>query len=173
MLVNVLHINQDFPYQTAHRGIVSALSATKSWDQTVYVPDRARDDAARFDVADEPFDVIVSQDFRQSDRVRQRYKSKKIAAAIDGQLDVGSFDLIHAHTLVAAGDVASVLSHRHDVPFVSSVRNTDLNTFLKHPILFGRLTAEIARQTAAIISINPSYDTKLDQILRPYLPSGT
>ena len=163
--MHILHINQAFPYQTAHPGLVRAISHETGWEQTVYAPIRSTSARVRFDVTDEPYEVLLSLDYNNVDRLMQGHKHKKIAASMNRQLDASRFDLVHAHTLVAMGLVASRWARTHGTPFVVSVRNTDLTTFLSRPKLYGKMAARVAEEAKALICINPSFADQLQETM--------
>ena len=44
-----------------------------------------------------------------------------------------NFDILHSHTLLNGGWVAREIYKEYGVPYVVSVRNTDMNSYLKIP----------------------------------------
>ena len=67
-----------------------------------------------------------------------------------------SFDMIHAHMVFHDGFIAYYLSRRYDIPYVLSVRNTDVQLFIKRAFL-RPVMRKILNHSAKIIFINPSY----------------
>ena len=59
------------------------------------------------------------------------YKQRKICKAIEANLDVPKYDLIHAYTLFTDGNCARTISKKNGIPYVVAVRNTDVNDFFR------------------------------------------
>jgi glycosyltransferase involved in cell wall biosynthesis len=64
--------------------------------------------------------------------------------------------MIHAHMVFHDGFIAYYLSKRYDIPYVLSVRNTDVQLFIKRAFL-RPVMRKILNHSAKIIFINPSY----------------
>ena len=70
-------------------------------------------------------------------------------------------DKVHAHFLFTDGAVALFLHWKKQIPFIVSVRNTDINTYFRfafHLKWFARL---ILSSAESVVIISPSYRSKL------------
>ena len=77
--------------------------------------------------------VIHKECFRKFDRFLFFNKQKKIRRAIEDSIKIRDFDLIHSHTLFNGGWASYKLREKYGIPYIVSVRNTDLNFFLRIP----------------------------------------
>ena len=78
-----------------------------------------------------------------------------------------SGSIIHAHTLFSDGALAYQINRKYGIPYVVTVRNTDLNVFWKyfpHLHYYGR---RIARNASAITFLGPIYRDRMVKYLFP------
>ncbi|HTO38183.1 MAG TPA: glycosyltransferase family 4 protein [Brumimicrobium sp.] len=76
--------------------------------------------------------------------------------------------MIHAHTWYSDGGVAYLLSKKYNIPYIVTIRNSDLNVFQKyliHERLFGRKILENAKN---VILIAASYKKRVIELLSLY-----
>jgi len=83
---------------------------------------------------------------------------KKRAITID-------FDLIHAHTVYSNGSLAYYIHNRISIPYVVSIRNTDINSVLKYYVYQKEFVKKIITGSSKIFSPAPSYSSKLNMKL--------
>src|SRR5690554_2574967 len=84
-------------------------------------------------------------------------KSKKQG----NNIDFSEIKMIHAHTWYSDGGVAYLLSKKYNIPYIVTIRNSDLNVFQKyliHERLFGRKILENAKN---VILIAASYKQRV------------
>jgi len=95
------------------------------------------------------------------DRVLYPLKIFKILRDIQSKIDLKQVKCIHAHTWYSDGGVAYFLSKKYDIPFIVTIRSTDLNIFqekLAYLRPFGRKILTGAKQ---IILISASSERKV------------
>lgn len=112
--------------------------------------------------------VIVSECFKKWDRLFFSYKQRKIIKAIEGSVDVGKQDCIHAYTLFTDGNVAYRLSSKYNKPYVVAVRNTDVNVFFKHMVHLRWLGIQIIKNASAVFFLSPVYQKR---VIEKYVPT--
>ena len=100
--------------------------------------------------------VIHKACFRQRDRYLFFRKQQKIEATLTEAYKVAEYDGIHAHTLFNGGWAARQIKKKTGVPYVVSVRNTDLNVFLAIP-LFRKIAIKIVNDAAAVQFLSAAY----------------
>lgn len=103
--------------------------------------------------------VIHKECFNKWDRFIYHLKQKKIYKALISSCEVEKYDLIHSHTLFNGGYVAYHIKKRFGVPYVVSVRNTDINTFLRIPS-FVNIANKIIRDAAGVQFLSMPYKEK-------------
>ena len=100
--------------------------------------------------------VIHCECYRKNDRYFYHVKQDKIYRKLLEMTDVSSFDLIHSHTLFNGGWVARRIYHRFGVPYIVTVRNTDLNANLKYPF-FIPIARMIVKDSQKVLFLSESY----------------
>ncbi len=100
--------------------------------------------------------VVHSECFRPLDRYFFFRKQHKIMQSLEKNITVTDFDLIHSHTLLNGGWSAYRLHRKYGIPFVVSVRNTDMNVFLKIPF-FKMLDSRIIRAASGVLFFSEAY----------------
>lgn len=160
--MRVLHINCNYIGTTLHQLMNEKLD-TMGCENRVFVPTYDRNLA----VIKPNSNVCVSECFHKWDRLLFDYKQKKILNAVESQISVGNFDIIHAYTLFTDGNCARILSKKYGIPYVVAIRNTDVNDFFRlMPHLRGR-GVQIMCDAAAVIFLSESYRK---QVFERYIP---
>ena len=161
--MKVLHINCNYLGTTLHQCMVEHLDRLKV-DSTVFVPTYNADNGT----VTPNNNVVVSKCFNKWDRIWFDYKQRKIQKALESEVAVGEFDLIHAYTLFTDGNCAYKLSKKYGVNYVVAIRNTDVNDFFRwRPHLIKR-GIRIMRNAKAIFFLSESYR---QQVLEKYVPA--
>lgn len=86
-------------------------------------------------------------------------KTRRILKDVEKRCDVRNFDLIDATTSYTDGAVAYRLHKKYGVPFVITVRNTDLNDFMKFP-QWWPIHRKTLKSASRIIFITPAMKAK-------------
>lgn len=160
--MRVLHINCNYIGTTLHQLMNEKLDAM-GCENRVFVPTYDRNLA----VIKPNSNVCVSECFHKWDRLVFDYKQKKIINAVESQISVGNFDIIHAYTLFTDGNCARILSKKYGIPYVVAIRNTDVNDFFRlMPHLRGR-GVQIMCDAAAVFFLSESYRK---QVFEKYIP---
>lgn len=131
-------------------------------DSTFYVPTKAD-----MIISSDESNVIESVCFSNIDRLFFSQKHRRIFKDVQQKIDVVSFDLFHAHSLFANGYVAYKLSKKYNIPYVVTVRNTDLNLFYRYMIHLRPLGNRILKDAAAVIFLSKAYR---DKTIDTYVP---
>lgn len=103
--------------------------------------------------------VVHQECFRFADRYLYFLKQKKIEKKLCSKMNISSFDVMHSHTLFNGGWVALQLNKKYGIPYVVSVRNTDLNAFLKYKI-FKDIARKIVKNASAVMFLSEPYKNK-------------
>lgn len=155
----VLHIANDYSGSTVYKNLIGKLDQLEI-EQIVYTPVKAASSIGKneIDLQTAGSEIIYSNILNKSvDRIFYRLKVKKILNDIEAKVNFSRVKLIHAHTWYSDGGVAYLLSKKYNIPYIITVRNTDLNVFQKHLIherAFGRKILENAK---SILLIAASY----------------
>lgn len=160
--MRILHINCNYIGTTLHQLMIEHLDAL-GYDNQVFVPTYDKNIA----VIKPNDNVYVSECFNKWDRLIFDYKQQKIIKAIEEHYDVASFDLIHAYTLYTDGNAARVLSEKYGIPFVVTVRNTDVNDFLKKMIHLRKRGLKTLLAAKDVFFLSEAYRR---QVFEKYVP---
>ncbi|WP_215189610.1 glycosyltransferase family 4 protein [Exiguobacterium sp. s6] len=105
--------------------------------------------------------------FRKNDRFFYHYKQKKIYNYVKNEIVNKSMSMVHAHTLFTDGLSAYKLFSEFNIPYVVSVRNTDINVFFKYMVHLRKLGVKILLNSKKIILLSETYKNIL---LEKYIP---
>ncbi len=165
----ILHITNDYSGSTVYKNLVEGLDEL-DLAQIVYNPIR---EINRVGVNEIPLKIKDSEIIyshilnKTTDRIFYKGKIKKICKDIESKVDFSKVSLIHAHTWYSDGGVAYLLNQKYDIPYIVTVRNSDLNVFYKyliHERTFGRRILEKAKK---IVLIATSYRKRIVEL--PFL----
>ncbi|MGM0208196.1 hypothetical protein IGI96_002715 [Enterococcus sp. DIV0421] len=109
--------------------------------------------------------IIFLPCFNPFDRISFYYKSGKILKAVMNQTEVTEYDIIQAHTLFTNGNVAYNLHIKYGLPYIVTIRNTDINIFLKYKPYLKNQAIKILKKSQAIIFLSESYRKKIINVL--------
>jgi len=101
--------------------------------------------------------IIYSTVLRAHHRYLYRKKIKTIVNAVKQEVDLNNISLIHAAYLCSDGAVAMELSKQYNIPYISAIRNTDVNAYYKILFWQRRYFRKILLKASKIIFISPCY----------------
>ena len=114
--------------------------------------------------------ITVSYCFNKYDKINFKRKNHKIYRALSKKID-NSYDLIHAHSLFTNGVSARRFGKKHEIPYVVTVRSTDLVTFFKKMVHLRKMGIEVLLDAEKIILLSSkSFETLKRYIPRKYIP---
>lgn len=155
--MHILYISEDYPYTKVHHELCNHLiSAGTDVSITLYSVIRkkglqVRDLRSSYD---KNYDTIY-YDFEDN---LLRYKfdfSYKIKKKYDylRQFDLSEISIVHAATLFSEGAVAYQLYKERGIPYIVSIRGTDINFYFKYMFHLWKLGLNILRNASKIIFI--------------------
>lgn len=161
--IKILHISNDYTGSMVYKNLVSELDRL-GLEQIVYTPIRESSKIGNnlIDFNIEKSKIVFSNILNYHlDRIFYRSKIKKVLNDIEQRIDFCSCNIIHAHTWYSDGGVAYLLHKKYRIPYIITIRNTDINVFQKyliHERAFGR---NILRNAHKIILISASYKDRV------------
>lgn len=160
--MRILHINGNYIFSKLHQTMIEHFNHSEVQND-IFVPtyDRAR---ATINWND---NVIVEECFRKWDRILFFYKQRKIFESVQRAYDISNFDLLHAHTLFTDGNCVRALAAKYHLPYVVTVRNTDVNIFFAKLFWLREQGIKIMKDAAAIIFLSPVYQK---HVFEEYVP---
>lgn len=112
---------------------------------------------------------ILAKTHNSRDRWIFRIKQGKILTDAKDRFPKGRFDLIHSHSLFTNGYVAWKLGEVLGIPFVTAIRDTDINYFFRFMPHVRKTGLDILSNAGKVFSINKPY---LETLAGRYLPDA-
>ena len=162
--MKALHINRNYLGTSLHQIMVGCLDSLGVINQ-VFVPGCKTDVVSIKPSAN----VCVSECFKKIDRFFYWLKQFKIIRSIEKNIDIKSFDIIHAYTLFTDGNVAMKMAHKYKKPFVVAIRDTDLNDFFAKLFYLRGHGIKIMRAAERIFFLSETYRK---EVFEKYIPKS-
>lgn len=170
----ILHLNSYYIGNKLYGRMFRALSI--KYDQLVYVPVRGDGLIGRNAIDDIPiyYDNILKPYHRIFYKTKIDYQKRRLEEILDLCVnpDGNGIKLIHAHTLFSDGGTAYLLGRKYGIPYIVSVRNTDLNVFYKYAIHYRSFSHRVLFGAASIVFLSRSYMTRFFALLPPRVVSA-
>lgn len=165
-MITVLHICSDYSKQKLYKKLILSLSEI-GVNQVVLVPVRTKAEIGSFDIIDNPrVKVIYAHILKKYHRLFYFLKIKRVFQfIIDNKLTAG-VNIVHSHFLFSDGGVGYFLNKKLHIPFITAVRNTDINIFWKYLFFYRFFARKIVYSTGKLIFLSPSYSNQVKW--RPY-----
>lgn len=112
--------------------------------------------------------LVVSPCFSSLDRLLFYSKQKKINSWIHRMIDLDGISCVHAHTLFSAGYTAMCIKRKRRIPFITAVRNVDLNVFFKRMKHLRGVGIDVMREAERVIFLSPAYK---ETVLNEFVPT--
>lgn len=165
--MKVLHLSASYPYNDLYRNLLCELDR-KGIDQLMYVALKDKNKKNKRILSNaKSTSYIFSNPFNNLDRYIYYTKINKILKDLEKNVDVKSFNLIHAHFLFSDGGVAYKLKKKYGTNYIVAVRNTDINFFFKYALHVRNYGIKILKEASKIIFISPSYK---EYLFNKYIP---
>jgi len=129
--MKILHIANDFSETKVHANLYKELDKL-GVDQTVFNPIRIKNKQSigKNEWKAEHTRFVYAPVVKPFHRYVYHIKRRRVFRELLRSVDVKQFNLVHATTLLTDGGQAYLLYKKFHLPYVVSVRNTDINGFL-------------------------------------------
>lgn len=157
--MRILHICGYYTGSKVHRELFERFDKM-GIEQTIYTAIQTSNKnvgANNFDAERTTF--VCSSILHKWHRALFLAKSRKIMRDVEAKCDVKSFDVINATTSYTDGVAAYRLHRKYGIPFVITVRNTDMNDFMKFP-QWWHIHRKTLKAASRIIFITPAMKDK-------------
>lgn len=156
--MKVLHINSYFRTNALHQELLSALDR-KDLTQLVFLPvlDTGGVIKERTINAGEKALVVEIKAFSNWMRLLWPAKMLKIWRIAKPKFSEFAPDLVHAHTVITNGAIAFLAKRKFGIPYVVTVRNTDIDIFFKYFPPLRWVGKKILESASAIVLLSPVY----------------
>lgn len=109
--------------------------------------------------------VIHTECWNKLDRAMFFPRQWKIENKLQKSYNLKKFDLLHSHLLLSSGYSAMRMKKKYGIPYVISIRVTDLTGFIKIPY-FKKLAAKIIKEASGVIFLSVAHKQQLFDLLR-------
>jgi glycosyltransferase involved in cell wall biosynthesis len=156
----VTHINSYFITNALHAELIEKIDE-KGLKQSVFVPVPHAGLLNKF-VPDELLHGVITYKhcFNSFDKYLWPLKMLKIWLEFKKFYLKQPPSIIHAHTLIVNGLIAYLAFRKWGTPYIVTVRNSDLNVFLKFLPFFRGIGLKILKSSSGVIILSPIYLSK-------------
>lgn len=159
MKKQLLQISNDFADQKIYVNLVRRLSG-RGFSQIVYVPIKWKSK-----INGNRDDTILNVQYHYSYILKRNIlfkllfhrKINIILKDLESKINLNEIGLVHAHFLFSDGGVAYLLKKKYKIPYVVSVRASDIYTFFPKMLHLRKLGNKIMNDAERVIFINYSY----------------
>ena len=159
-MLHILHITNDFGGTEVYRNLYEHLD-NLGVKQTVFVPlnPRVRYREGNHDIDFKTGGSKIIYSFTQKWYHRYLYNHKISGVVKDAEklIELNEISLIHTGTLCMTGAIAFEISKKNKIPYIVSVRNTDINTYFKKMWWKKKYFYSILINASRVIFISPQY----------------
>lgn len=162
--MKILHINSYYGAGKFFKNLCKS-QVSKNIDIDVFLPTPKNFDN-NFDYGSY---TTISVNHGKYDRYIFHLKHLKILKDVKKQYNINDFDLIHAHSLFSNGYIAKKLSKEYKLPYVVTVRSSDVDPFFKKALHLRRLGISILENASAVTFLSKTYQ---DLVISKYVPKS-
>lgn len=163
--MKILNINSYYYSSSVHNQLQNILNKHDINTYT-YVPvykGYIPRDECKFDNEE---NVYKSECFNRYDKFIFYLKHSKIFNDIKKHVKISDYSCLHAHSLFSNGYIAYKLYKKYHIPYVVTVRNTDINVFFKKAFFLRNLGRKIINNASQVIFLSNAYR---DMLINQYV----
>lgn len=152
---HIFHLSTDFQFQSLYSNLTKGLSKN-GYEQTVYIQSRGvKEDNISLDYPN--INIVISSVYKKWMKFFFSTRITKIFQDISNR----GFDyrntIVMAYFLLTDGAVALRLYKKLGVPYIVSIRNTDVNFYLKYFPWLKKFAREILINSKKVVFPSPAY----------------
>ena len=154
----ILHICCNLAGSTVFPQLFEALK-DEGLEQIVFVPEKRKRDLGKNEP--EGVETLSALTVKRSDAIFFSRKAKRSVPAIEHGVDLKNVNLIHAHTLFTDGSIALALHEKYNIPYVVTLRYSDIEAIWKYePHLHG-MARRILRGAKRVVFLSSAAKEKV------------
>ena len=156
--MKLLHICCNLAGSTVFPQMFEALR-DEGLEQIVFVPEKRRRNMGKNQP--EGVETHCVRTVRMLDTIFFSRKAKRSVPAIEKQIDLHSVTLIHAHTLFTDGSIAHALYKKHAIPYIVTLRYSDIEAIWKYEPHLRGMARAILRDAAKVVFLSGAAKDKV------------
>ncbi len=169
---NLVHINSYYLSNKLHAELIENIEKNDNQiNQFIFVP-FLKGSISKKQIREENSKdfkrstLILSDNFNKISRIIWPLKIWKIYKDYKVRFKNKQIDFTHSHSLISNGIISYLLYKKYNIPYFVTIRNTDINTFMKRFFLFRKLGEKILKKANGIIVLSPAYrDIQLKKVI--------
>lgn len=149
--MKILHICRNLAGSTVFPQLFETLS--EFCDQTVFVPEVTEENRGK----NEPNGIMTyyRRTLRKTDTLFFSRKAARTLPVLMETVNPLQFDLVHAHTLFTDGSIALALHQKTGIPFVVTLRYSDVAAIWRYEWHLHPLARRILRAASGVVCLSP------------------
>lgn len=159
--MNILHITNSYGGTDVYTNLYTAIDMNYAINQYVYVPlapkNFIREGNKLIEFRNIESKICYSKILKSFHSYFYGLKISKCVRDIESKFDLSKIDLIHANTLCFDGAIAYEINKKYGIPYITAVRNTDVNVYYKRLVWRNKYFFNILNHASRIIFISPRY----------------
>ena len=156
--MSLLHICCNLAGSTVFAQLFEALRA-EGLEQIVFVPEKRTGSMGKN--LPEGVDTHYRLTVKKSDALFFFRKAQRSVPEIEKTVDMSKVSLIHAHTLFTDGSIAYALHKRYGIPYVVTLRYSDIEAIWKYEPHLRPMGRRIMRHAAKVVFLSESARSKV------------
>src|SRR5690606_27257629 len=132
--------------------------------QYVYVPYRILKKEKKVRLSNPESKIMLRPIYNQLSRLAYFYKINKAYVDLSERVPLSDVNVIHAHTWFTDGGLAYKIYKRHSIPYVITVRSTDLSAFARYFYHTHRYARNVLLNAKRIIFLSETYKNQVLQL---------
>lgn len=154
----ILHLTNDYSGSKVYMNLISALD-NLVLDQYIYVPLRSSNLVGKnkINFLSSKSHIYYSPILSTYTRLNYKAKIKRIVRDVESKISSKDVTVIHAHTWFSDGGVAYELHKKTGIPYIVTIRNTDLNLFYKYMFYLRTYGMNIIAAASKVVFISAVY----------------
>lgn len=159
----ILHIANDYSNSHVYKELVAALSQ-QGIAQLVYTAVRSADLLEKNKLKD--VDIQYAHLLSPYTRVNFFEKARRVFSDVEKRYKPADIRIVHAHTWYSDGAIAYRLHRKYGIPYIVTIRNTDLHIFYRYMLHLRSLGRRILLSASKIIFISQAHKAQCLRLFR-------
>ncbi|MFW6008540.1 MAG: hypothetical protein ACOCP8_04665, partial [archaeon] len=162
MKMNILHINSEYASKVFFRNLLVSLSQKNIGNVNYSLIKNSAQHGSNIGNI-ENVDFHYSRILRKYHRIFYFNKLRYVVNDIKQKINLNEITLLHAYKLFNDGGIAYKLYEEFNIPYIVTIRETDIMKVLKYLRFLKPYGAKILINAKRIVLITPSYKYKIKQ----------
>jgi len=161
----ILHINSEYTNNALYKSLIENISISTKVPQVIYAPIKKDNEIGINSIAITNSENLYSKKLKSYHRFLYFNKMNYLVNDLVSKTNIFNIKFSHAYKLYSDGGVAYILQKKYAIPYLVTIRNSDINVFLKYMVHLKSFAREILLKANGIVFISPSY---IDTIKRNF-----